>query len=350
MLYKLVLKPILFLFDPEDVHDLFIWMGEFLGKFSVTRFFISLPYKYRGKDISKTVDGVFYKTPFLLAAGFDYNGRLTQILPMLSFGGVEVGSVTARPCGGNSKPRLTRLVKSKSILVNKGLKNEGVETIIKRLKSKPRQDNFVIGVSIARTNDSQSASVEDGIADYCFSFKKLNDEGVGDFYTINISCPNAFGGEAFTTPELLEKLLTELKKVPSAKPVYVKLPINLSWEQIEKLLVITISLKYQGVVIGNLNKNYDALDCKEDAPNEFRGGLSGKPCFELSNELIRKTKEKYGDKITIIGCGGVMSPQDAVLKQEMGSDLIELISGIIFEGPSLVKKMAKTYSGSRSLK
>jgi dihydroorotate dehydrogenase len=148
----------------------------------------------------------------------------------------------------------------------------------------------------------------------------------------------------------LEKLLTELKKVPSAKPVYVKLPINLSWEQIEKLLVITISLKYQGVVIGNLNKNYDALDCKEDAPNEFRGGLSGKPCFELSNELIRKTKEKYGDKITIIGCGGVMSPQDAVLKQEMGSDLIELISGIIFEGPSLVKKMAKTYSGSRSLK
>ena len=289
MFYKKILKPILFLFDPEDVHDCFIGLGEFLGRFAITRFLIALPYKYRGKDISKTVDGIYYKTPFILAAGFDYNGRLTKILPSLSFGGVEVGSVTARKCEGNPKPRLIRLVKSESILVNKGLKNEGVEAIIKRLKSKTKQKDFVIGVSIARTNDSQSSSTEEGIKDYCYSFRRLNEEDVGDFYTINISCPNAFGGELFTTPELFENLLKQLKNIPCQKPVYVKLPINIEWEKLEKLLEIIISLNFNGVVIGNLNKKYDDLDFIEEAPAEFKGGLSGKVCFNLSNEVIKKT-------------------------------------------------------------
>ncbi len=345
MFYKKILKPILFLFDPEDVHDLFIWTGEFLGRFSITRFLVSVFYGYRGKDISRTVDGVFYRTPFILSAGFDYNGRLTQILSSISLGGVEIGSVTARACEGNKKPRLTRLIKSQSILVNKGLRNDGVDAIIKRLKAKPRIDGFVIGVSIARTNDSQSSSVEDGIKDYCYSFRRLNEEGVGDYYTINISCPNAFSGELFTKPEFLMALLTEIRKIPCQKPVYVKLPISKSLEEVEKLLEIIVSFKFRGVVIGNLNKDYQSLDYGEEAPAEYRGGLSGKPCFDLSNEYIKKTKEKYGNQITIIGCGGVMSPSDALYKKEIGSDLIELISGMIFEGPSLIKKMSKAFSG-----
>ncbi|TSC69830.1 MAG: putative Dihydroorotate dehydrogenase (quinone), partial [Parcubacteria group bacterium Gr01-1014_46] len=242
MLYKKILKPILFLFDPEGVHDCFISLGELLGRFSITRFLIALPYKYRGKDISKTVDGIRYKTPFILAAGFDYNGRLTRILPSLSFGGVEVGSVTARKCEGNSKPRLVRLIKSKSILVNKGLRNDGVDAIIKRLKTTPKQENFIVGISIARTNDSQSSSLEDGIKDYCYSFRRLNEENIGDYYTINISCPNAFGGELFTAKESLTKLLTKLKNIPCKKPVYVKLPINMEWEKLEDLLEIITSL------------------------------------------------------------------------------------------------------------
>ncbi len=343
MLYKKILKPILFLFDPEGVHDCFISLGELLGRFSITRFLIALPYKYRGKDISKTVDGIRYKTPFILAAGFDYNGRLTRILPSLSFGGVEVGSVTARKCEGNSKPRLVRLIKSKSILVNKGLRNDGVDAIIKRLKTTPKQENFIVGISIARTNDSQSSSLEDGIKDYCYSFRRLNEENIGDYYTINISCPNAFGGELFTAKESLTKLLTKLKNIPCKKPVYVKLPINMEWEKLEDLLEIITSLNFSGVVIGNLNKKYEDLDFVEEAPNEFMGGLSGKVCFNLSNEVIKKTKEKYGNKLTIIGCGGVMSTEDALYKKEIGSDLIQLISGIIYEGPSLIKKMVKAF-------
>jgi dihydroorotate dehydrogenase len=148
MLYQKVLKPILFKFDPEMVHNHFVWFGEFAGKIWPLKKSIHIFYGYKGKDISKKVDGLTYKTPFLLSAGFDYNGHLVNILPEISFGGAEIGSITARACPGNKKPRLTRLIKSKSILVNKGLCNDGVEKIIERLKIKRFKDKeFVVGIS-----------------------------------------------------------------------------------------------------------------------------------------------------------------------------------------------------------
>ena len=135
MLYTHVLKPFLFRFDPESVHNFFTRVGVWSGSNIITRAIIGMMYNYRGRDISTVVDGIRYRTPFLLSAGFDYNGELTRILPCIGLGGEEIGSVTARPCEGNPKPRLTRLPKSESILVNKGLRNEGVDAIIKRLKS-----------------------------------------------------------------------------------------------------------------------------------------------------------------------------------------------------------------------
>ena len=347
MLYKYLLKPVLFLFDPENVHDLFTWTGELLGQFSITRWKVRLIYGYRkprnGKDISKTVDGITYSTPILLSAGFDYNGRLTQILPCIGFGGEEVGSVTARASEGNAKPRLTRLPQSKSIIVNKGLRNEGVDRIIKRLKSKGSNPKFVIGISIARTNDEQSAqSIQAGIDDYVYSFKRLNEENIGDYYTINISCPNAFGGETFAKPELLAQLLPAIKKIPCTKPVYIKMPINIPWDHFAALLKIIDENKFSGVVIGNLNKDYSWLDVREEAPKEYVGGLSGKPCTHPSTDLIRKTREVYGSRFTIIGVGGIMSPVTAREKFEAGADLIQLITGMIYEGPGLVKKIAKS--------
>src|SRR3989344_7259153 len=134
MIYTKLIKPILFRFDPEHVHDAFVALGEKLGNFGVGRRVLSAVYGYRGRDISKTVDGIRYKTPVLLSAGFDYNARLTRILPSFSFGGVEVGSVTARPCTGNPPPRLRRLPRSRRILVRKGVRNDGVGKNIPRFK------------------------------------------------------------------------------------------------------------------------------------------------------------------------------------------------------------------------
>jgi len=344
MLYTGVLKPLLFRFDPEKIHDLFTAVGESLGRSSLTRAAVSGVYGYHGPDISRIVDGIRYRTPFLLSAGFDYNARLTRILPHIGLGGEEIGSVTARPCTGNPAPRLTRLPRSQSILVNKGLRNDGVDAIIARLQATPREPGFVLGISIARTNDAQSASVEAGIADYAYSFRRLNEAGTGDYYTLNISCPNAFGGEAFCTPELLERLLAAIKAIPCSKPVYVKMPINIPWQQFDSLLRVIDRHGMNGVVIGNLNKDYNSLDYRDEAPKAYRGGLSGKPCTHLSTDLVGKTRQTYGSRFTIIGVGGVMSPETAQEKFDAGADLVELVSGLIFQGPGLIKKMCKEYA------
>jgi len=364
-MYKYILKPLLFLFDPENVHDFFTWAGKYLGRFTLGRRIISLIYDYHGPNISKIVDGLTFRTPFLLSAGFDYNGHLSRILPCIGLGGEEVGSVTARPCEGNSKPRLTRLPKSRGILVNKGLRNDGVEVIIQRLKkarakslhmietkmnihnSNDVNPGFVVGVSIARTNSSESSSIQAGIDDYVYSFKRLNEENVGDYYTINISCPNAYGGEAFITAPLLSKLLSALSQIRCTKPVYVKMPINIPWEQFDSLLKVIDERRLHGVVIGNLNKDYESLTFRSEAPTDYHGGLSGLPTRELSTSLIRRTREAYGKRFTIIGVGGVMSPKDAQEKFDAGADLIQLISGMIFEGPGLIKKMCNEYAHGR---
>lgn len=340
MFYRNILKPILFRFDPEDIHDAFTWFGEQAGRFSVTRWLVSAAYGYRGPDISRTVDGLTYRTPLILSAGFDYNARLTRILPSIGFGGVEVGSVTARACAGNPKPRLTRLPQSHSILVNKGLRNEGVDAIITRLARTPRVPGFVIGVSIARTNDAESARVEAGVADYLYSYRRLNETNTGDYYTINISCPNAFGGEAFATPELLDKLLITLRTVRSSKPLYLKMPISVPWETIDQLIAVGVKHGINGIIIGNLQKDYQTLAVRTEAPAAYCGGLSGTPTRARSNEYITLAHQKYGDRLTIIGCGGIFSPADAHAKLQAGAGLLQLITGLIFYGPGILKKIA----------
>lgn len=352
MLYKKILKPTVFLMNPEFVHGVFVNIGEFLGKYSLTRSITHKIYGYDGPDISKTVDGIKYRTPFILSAGFDYNARLTRILPHIGLGGVEVGSMTAKPCKGNDKPRLKRLPNSRAILINKGLRNDGVDAVIARLKrsrsaeDRPLNQNSevygVVGVSIARTNDISCVDTDSGIKDYVYSFERLNKENVGDYYTLNISCPNAFGGESFADPLLLEQLLSKIDVIPCTKPIYIKMPINLEWSKFDEILKVLAKHRINGVIIGNLNKDYGSIANDPDAPKVYSGGLSGEPCRQLSTDLIRKTRTNYGRKFTIIGCGGVMSPEDAKQKFDAGADLVQLITGIIFEGPGLVRKLCKS--------
>lgn len=330
----------LFLLDPELVHNQFINLGELLSKIPGGRFITGLFYQYKGPDISKKVDGITYKYPVILAAGFDYNARLVGILDKMSFGGEEVGSVTLRKCEGNAKPRLARAKKSQSIIVYKGLRNNGVDRIIERIQHSKINKDYVVGISIARTNDAKTSDMQSGIADFVGTLKKLVANNIGDYYTINISCPNAFGGESFATKENLEKLLKAMKEIKHYKPMYVKMPVNLEWEKFKELTDLVIKYKINGVVIGNLNKNYEDLAFRNEAPKEYRGGLSGKPCQKLSTELIRKTRQEYGKKLTIIGCGGIMTAKDAMEKFEAGADLVQLITGMIFEGPHLMKEIA----------
>jgi len=344
--YKRILKPILFRFDAERVHDAFIRIGEVSGSSRILRKVVHSMYGYKGRDVSRIVDGITYRVPILLAAGFDYNGRLVSILDAVGFGGEEVGSVTARPCGGNSPPRLRRMIRSRSLIVYKGLKNEGIDAVIKRIKRKRVARGFVVGISIAKTNDEKTVSIEAGIADYHYSLRRLVEEEVGDFYTINISCPTVGRGESFTEPGDLEKLLEVIDQVEHDRPVYLKLPISCPWAKYRRILKVADRHRVHGVVIGNLNKNYEDADFPEEAPKEYRGGLSGKPCRDISNTLIRRTRETYGDRFTIIGCGGISSPEEALEKFRAGADLLQLITGMIFEGPHLMKEIAATMASA----
>jgi len=341
ILYQKLLKPLLFRFHPDLVHKIFIKLGIIVGRFAPLQFFLRLIYG-RPSGRGTLVDGIHYQGHVLLAAGFDYNAHIPHALYSIGFAGEEVGSVTAKPCAGNAPPNLKRLIRSQSIQVYKGLRNDGVEKVIERIRRNPPPAGFIQGISIARTNSPDCASMEAGIVDYVYSYRRLNEENIGAFYTINISCPNAFGGEDFARPKELTLLLEGLKSVPSLKPLYFKMPINKDWRDFSALLDVLSSFKVNGVVIGNLNKQYNEIDFPEELSGaEFRGGLSGKPCRERSTALIRQTRA-HAPEMTIIGCGGILSVEDAKEKLLAGANLLQMISGMIFNGPHLLNEINQT--------
>jgi dihydroorotate dehydrogenase subfamily 2 len=334
-MYTRVLKPLLFQLKPETAHELAVCAGRIAGHSVLTRALVRTLYG-RSTASERMVDGVRYTSPVILAAGFDYNGVLTRILPQVGFGGVEVGSVTARPCSGNPGRQLWRLPSSNAIVVNKGLKNDGVDAVIKRLKHTPREPHFTIGVSIAKTNDEHSVDTEAAIADYCYSFRRLTEEDVGDYYTINISCPNFAGADAFTDPALCKRLLARLDEIPCSKPVYIKMPISTSGEQFDRLMDVAAAHQVSGLIIGNLNKHYDEIRNEHDRPSEYIGGISGAPCAHRANSYLKHAHERYGDRFTLIGCGGVFQAADAQAKFDAGADLVQLVTGMIYQGPALI--------------
>ncbi|MFZ1522957.1 MAG: hypothetical protein WAS94_02970, partial [Candidatus Saccharimonadales bacterium] len=176
----------------------------------------------------------------------------------------------------------------------------------------------------------------DAIDDYISSITKIKKAIVGDLLTINISCPNTYGGEPFTTVAKLKALLNKIDELKLSQPVFIKMPSDLDWPQFNKLLQEIIKHRIAGVTISNLAKDRSKLKFKDELPASVKGNLSGKPTWEISNHLIKETFLNYGDKLTIIGVGGVFSPEDAYTKIKLGASLVELITGMIFEGPQLI--------------
>ncbi|MCA9379706.1 quinone-dependent dihydroorotate dehydrogenase [Candidatus Dojkabacteria bacterium] len=340
--YKNILKPLFFKKDPEDVHDRMLKFGQILGKITLLNFITKLVFDFNHAKLKQEVDGLTYRNPVGLSAGFDKDANLLKVIHNVGFSFAEIGSVTLHPYEGNPKPRLYRLKKDKGLVVFYGLKNIGVDKIIKKIKKdyKPLTGN-VLGISIARTNSAQASGLEEGIDDYTKSLDKIVVAGVGDYYTINISCPNTFYGEPYSTPERLEKLLVSLLKIKIEKPIYLKMPINLPWDKFDLLLETAVKHHISGVIIGNLNKDRNSEYITEKYPEDMRGGVSGIPTRELSNNLIRKTYLKYKDKLTIIGVGGIDSAESAYEKICYGANLVQMITGMIFNGPQLIGQINK---------
>lgn len=336
--YLGVVKPIFFLLDPEKVHDRAIRSGKFFAATRVGQKFISFLFSYKHKSLEQHIEGITFPNPIGLAAGFDKNAELTKILPSVGFGFAEVGSITGEQCAGNTGKRLWRLPKSNSLVVYYGLKNNGCEAIAKKLTNK----TFIIpiGISIAKTNSPDTCEVAEGIADYAKAFETMKD--IGHYMTINISCPNAHGGEPFSDPGRLERLLTQLDAIEYDKPVFLKLAADHTLQELDALLDVALKHRIHGFVCTNLAKdrnNKRSMSKVKETKLPDVGGLSGKVVEDLATETIRHVyKRTKGSKI-IIGVGGIFTAQDAYTKIKAGANLLQLITGMIYQGPQTISEI-----------
>ncbi len=335
--YTKLVKPLFFLMDAEDAHNSCTHFGVLLSKLGITRAITKVVFSFTHPANKKVIDGIAFPNQVGLAAGFDYNGQLTGILPDLGMGFHTIGTVTYLPYEGNKKPRLGRFLESKSLLVNKGLKSLGAVAIAENLAG--IKFRIPTGISIASTNKHFDSDSEQ-ILDILKTFKVFENSKVEHvYYELNISCPNTFGGEPYTTPQRLKTLLDAVEKIHVSKPIYVKMPIDQSKKETLELLNVISSHTVAGVIFGNLTKDKSNPDVTENDRKKWqtvKGNLSGKPTWKRSNELIELTRRNFGKRFTIIGTGGVFTGADAVTKVELGADLIQLITGMIFEGPQTV--------------
>lgn len=334
--YRTFIKPIFFSFDPETVHNILVRTGVMAGSSGISRALLGSVLGYSAPVTVKKLAGITFPNPVGLSAGYDYNADLTQSLGTVGFGWQTIGTVTLDPYEGNAKPRLTRFPLSKSILVNKGLKNIGSELIIQKLSN----TTFPIptGISIASTNRAYQDDAEQ-MVDIAACFDRFENSPVRhDYYELNISCPNTFGGEPFTTARRLDPLLQVLDKLVR-RPIFVKLPIDLPDQEFLSLLAVCDRHQVAGLIIGNLTKdkkNPDVEKSERERWQNLPGNLSGKPTFNRSNRLIALASKKYGSRFVIVGTGGIFSPEDAKIKLAAGADLVQLITGMIYEGPQLI--------------
>jgi dihydroorotate dehydrogenase len=337
VMYQLGLKPLFFLFPAETVHQLMTGYGQRLGQSEFGRKLTRWLFAFHDLSLTKKIDGIFFSNPVGLAAGFDYEADLTQILPEVGFGFMTIGTVTLRSYSGNPKPRLGRFPSSHSLLVNKGFKSPGAKAIIKKLSGKKFQ--IPLGISIGSTNaayPSLATQVQD--ITRCFTlFEASNVKHL--YYELNISCPNTAGGQPFTTPNRLELLLTKLDGLKIERPVYLKMPIDLTPQETVALLNVAKKHQVRGVIFGNLTKdknNPDVTKVDRQAWTHSAGNLSGKPTWNRSNALVALTRKHFGSRFTIIGTGGIFNGRDAQMKLDLGADLVQLITGMVYQGPQVV--------------
>jgi len=340
-MYESLIKPLLFLFDPELMHDSFVALGEMLGSLPGGQQLVGSVCRYEHPMLETRVLGVDFKNPIGLAAGFDKDVRLTKIVPSVGFGFMEVGSVTQFPYEGNRGRRLVRLPADRSIIVYYGLKNIGAEAVRGKL---PRLLPFgmPVGLNIAKTNRADikgERSVEDYVKTYRLIARYFS------YVTLNISCPNAQDGRLFQDPHLLDDLLVAFLKEEKHGPIFLKISSDLTAQEVDEILSIVQKYPFiDGFIVGNLAKRRDGLRLKS---SEHRlgllpqGGISGTPVKELSTNIIRHIYRATNGKYVLIGLGGVFTAEDAYEKIKAGASLIQIVTGLIYEGPTVVKKINK---------
>jgi dihydroorotate dehydrogenase len=326
-MYKLI-KPLLFQFDPENIHYAVTGGLRRANRIWGVKSFLKNLYQLEDKRLAREVLGLKFKNPLGLAAGFDKNASMIEELAEFGFGFIEIGTVTPLPQPGNEKPRMFRLPQDNALINRMGFNNQGVDVVAARLKQVQRK-GLIIGGNIGKNKLTPN---EDAVSDYIKCFDRLFD--VVDYFVVNVSSPN--------TPlkHILNTLQQRNNKNQISRPILLKIAPDLTNSQLDDIIVIVMETKIAGVIATNTTVSRDDLLSSENLKKES-GGLSGKPLTMRSTEVIRYLSEHSNKSFVIIGVGGIHSPEDAIEKIKAGASLIQIYTGFIFEGPGLVKRILK---------
>jgi len=344
-MYKSIIRPLLFLIGPEQVHHLVFRILQIKGKVPGVLSALKAMFQYQHPKLEREIFGIRFKNPVGLAAGFDKDAKLIDELACFGFGFIEIGTLTPKAQPGNDKPRLFRLPVDQALINRMGFNNGGASAAVDRLKK--RKSNVIVGGNIGKNKVTPN---ENALNDYEQCFEALYNHV--DYFVVNVSSPNTPGLRELQEKEPLRKLMQHVISLSKAKPVYkpvlLKIAPDLTQTQLDDIVDILIQTSTDGVIATNTTISREGLETPSTEVEKIgNGGLSGKPLTRRSTEVIRYLRTKLGKNFPIIGVGGIMTPEDAIEKLNAGADLVQLYTGFIYEGPGAVKQILKSIVASK---
>jgi dihydroorotate dehydrogenase len=337
-MYRIV-RFFLFLFNPEFIHHITFKIIKIGGMIPGKMWSWRLIFKVKDTRLEREVFGLKFDNPVGLAAGFDKDAKLFDELASFGFGFIEIGTVTPLPQDGNPKPRLFRLKDDSGLINRMGFNNQGIEAVVARLRRK--KSDIIIGGNIGKNKVTPN---EEAANDYAICFEKLFP--YVDYFAVNVSSPNTPGLRDLQEKKPLTALLNSLQdlnnKKDKRKPILLKIAPDLTNEQLDDIITIVADTKIDGVIATNTTIDRSGLKTDKNKVVAIgNGGLSGKPVGLRSTELIKYLADKSNRAFPIIGVGGIHSAEDALEKLDVGATLLQVYTGFIYEGPSLVKSINK---------
>ncbi len=339
-----IARNLLFMLPPETAHSISMQGLHQAASIPFLKKQLAAQFQYPEKNLAKTCFGIKFPNPVGLGAGFDKNAAYLDELEMLGFGFVEIGTVTPKPQAGNAAPRLFRIPDQKALINRMGFNNEGLDIISKRLKDRKAKNNspLIIGGNIGKNKVTENSAAW---MDYCTNFKGL--EEVVDYFVVNVSSPNTPGLRELQEKESLRKIFAELQNLnKNNKPILLKMAPDLERAALDDIIALTSEIKIDGLVATNTTIDRSLLNAlnQEKAKKIGAGGLSGQPLLEKSTEVLKYLHQGLAGRIPIIASGGIFTGADALSKINAGASLVQIWTGFIYEGPSIVKNICQSLS------
>jgi len=337
-MYKSIIRPILFKFTPEKIHGMVftaLKTAENLGMRSI----VESVFHIKNNKLERTVFGIKFPNPVGLAAGLDKDAEVFDMLGVMGFGFIEIGTVTPKAQPGNPQPRMFRLINDSGLINRMGFNNSGLDAMIVKLKNK--KTNVVIGGNIGKNKITPN---KEATSDYEKGFEALFP--YVDYFAVNVSSPNTPNLRELQDKKPLTELLSKLMELNNAKetqkPILLKIAPDITNSQLDDIIEIVKDTKIAGVVATNTTISREGLSYPKDHIESIgAGGLSGKPLTKRSTEVVKYIIKKSNNSFPVIAAGGVMTPEDAIEKLKAGASLVQIFTGFIYNGPGFAKQINK---------